>query len=271
MIWDPVQYLKYGDERRRPAADLIARIPLDTAARIVDLGCGAGNVTRLLAERWRDARVTGVDNSAAMLTRAREATEGDPRFEWLEADLATWLPREPVDLVFSNAALHWLDGHALLFPRLFAKVAPGGALAAQMPANHGAPSHTLLAEVADSARWRSRLASLVRPAPVAPAATYFGLLAGAAHQIDAWTTEYLHVLPAASDNVHPVVAWTRGTTLTPFLAALDGSEQRAFLRDYTARIELAYPPLVDGRVLFAFRRLFVVAVRRHEAATPPGR
>jgi len=266
MTWDPAQYLKYADERRRPALDLIARIPLAAPAAIVDLGCGAGNVTRLLAERWSSARILGVDNSAAMLARAREAGSADPRLEWIAADLATWRPREPIDLLFSNAALHWLDAHETLFPRLFAMVAPGGALAVQMPANHAAPSHSLLAEVVNSTRWRARLAPLLRPAPVAPAAAYFGMLVPQARSVDAWTTEYLHVLPAAGDGDHPVVGWTRGTALTPFLAALDAEAQRAFLADYTERIAQAYRPLPDGRVLFPFRRLFVVAVRQDEQA-----
>jgi trans-aconitate 2-methyltransferase len=262
VTWDPTQYLKYADERRRPALDLIARIPLEAPTTIVDVGCGAGNVTSLLAERWPRTRVIGIDNSSAMLARARHAVGGDPRFEWIEADAATWSPRARVDLIFSNAALHWVDDHAALFPRLFAMVAPGGALAVQMPANHAAPSHTLLAEVANSARWRDRLGTLLRPAPVAPAATYFSLLAPHAHEVDIWTTEYLHVLPAAKEGEHPVVAWTRGTTLTPLLAALGVKAQRAFLDDYAASIAAAYPALGNGRVLFPFRRVFIVATCR---------
>lgn len=266
MAWDPAQYLEFAGERLRPALDLVARIPLDAPVSIVDLGCGAGNVTRLLVQRWRDATITGVDNSPTMLARAREGTRDEPRFEWTEADLATWRPRVPVDLLFSNAALHWLDAHEALFPRLFDMVAPGGALAVQMPANHAAPSHTLLAEVVASARWRVHLAPLLRPAPVAPATAYFAMLAPQARAVDAWTTEYLHVLPAAKDDVHPVVAWTRATALTPFLAVLDASEQSAFIAEYAERIAQAYRPLPDGRVLFAFRRLFLVATRQGDRA-----
>lgn len=266
MVWNPAQYLRYADERRRPALDLIARIPLAAPGTIVDLGCGAGNVTRLLADRWGGARILGIDNSAAMLARAREDSSSDSRFEWIEADLATWRPHERVALLFSNAALHWLDAHETLFPRLFAMVAPGGALAVQMPANHAAPSHSVLAELVTSTRWRDRLAPLLRPAPVAPAAAYFGMLASKARSVDAWTTEYLHVLPAAGDGDHPVVGWTRGTALTPFLAALDTEAQRAFLAEYAERIAQVYRPLPDGRVLFPFRRVFVVAVRQGESA-----
>ncbi len=261
MSWDPAQYLKFADERLRPAVDLIARISVATPGAIVDLGCGAGNVTALLAKRWPQARIVGVDRSAPMLAAARAATAGSAQQEWVEADLASWTPEAPADLVFSNAALHWQDDHASLFPRIFGWVAPGGVLAVQMPDQVAAPSHVALAAVVASARWRDRLRSVVRPAPVLATAAYFQLLAAMAQNVDAWASEYLHVLPASRDGVHPVVAWTMGTTLTPILAALDADAQRAFVGDYSARVAAAYPLLGDGRVLFAFRRVFVVASR----------
>ena len=261
MTWDPTQYLKYSGERLRPALDLIARIPIAAPQTIIDLGCGAGNVTKLLAERWPRSRVIGVDNSAAMLERARAATDANAQHEWIEGDLANWAPRQPVDIVFSNAALHWQDEHSILFPKVFSWVAPGGALAVQMPEQYAAPSHVALSFVVNSARWRVQLGPLLRAKPVSPVADYFRVLDGAAQQVDAWTTEYLHVLPASDDGVHPVVAWVKGTALAPFLAVLDADAQRAFIEDYAARIAAAYPPLADGRVLFSFRRVFVVARR----------
>ena len=261
MTWDPAQYLKYAGERLRPALDLMARMAIAEPGTIVDLGCGAGNVTKLLAERWPQARIVGVDNSTEMLAVARASTSSASRCEWIAADLATWAPAVPVDVVFSNAALHWQDDHAQLLPRIFDQVAPGGVLAIQMPDQFAAPSHAALTAVVASARWRDRLLPLLRRAPVEPAATYFRLLAGAAQAVDAWTTEYLHVLPPSRDGVHPVVAWTKGTALTPFLAALDADAQQAFIADYSARIAAAYPALPDGRVLFAFRRVFIVASR----------
>ena len=229
MSWDPKQYLKYSNERLRPAQDLLARVAHDSPGTIVDLGCGPGNVTALLGERWPNARITGVDNSSEMLAKARAATAGAARFAWIEADIATWSPPGPVDVV-------------------------------QMPDNFAAPSHTAITEVVASARWRDRLGALQRTWPVLPAASYFRLL-GAAERVDAWTTEYLHVLPAATDDVHPVVAWVKGTTLTPFLAVLEPAAQKAFIADVSARVAPAYPALPDGRVLFAFRRVFVVASR----------
>jgi len=261
MVWDPAQYLKYSNERLRPALDLLARIDVVAPATVVDLGCGAGNVTALLAQRWPAARIIGVDSSREMLAKARASTGGQQRREWIEADIESYAPGEPIDVVYSNAALHWKDDHAQLFPRLFDWVTPGGVLAVQMPNQFGAPSHVAVAEVVASAEWRDRLQPLQRHAPVLPTADYFRLLAGKAGSVDAWTTEYLHVLPAGGDGIHPVVAWIKGTTLTPFLAELPADLRQAFIDDVSARIAARYPPLPDGRVLFPFRRVFVVASR----------
>ena len=260
MSWDPSQYLRYSGERLRPALDLLARIKLAAPDTIVDLGCGAGNVTALLAERWPHARITGVDNSKEMLAQARTSASGAGH-EWIEADIAAWTPSHPVDVVYSNAALHWQGDHARLFPRIFDWVAPGGVLAVQMPDQFSAPSHVALAEIVAAPRWRDRLAGRAKPFAVLPIADYFALLVAAGAEVDAWTTEYLHVLRAAEDGVHPVVAWMKGTAMTPFLAALEGEEERAFIDDLSGRVAKAYPPLADGRVLYPFRRIFLIASR----------
>jgi trans-aconitate 2-methyltransferase len=265
MAWDPAQYLKFAGERLRPAVDLIARVPLAAPGTVVDLGCGTGNVTRLLAERYPAAAITGVDDSLPMLERAAADGPAGGRIRWCRGDLARWEPAadEPApELVFSNAALHWLDDHAGLFSRLFAAVAAGGVLAVQMPNQFHAPSHVALADVAGGPRWRERLGPALRPVPVAAPQAYYEWLAADADGIDLWSTEYLHVLPAADDGEHPVVAWTRGTALLPFLARLDPDLGRAFVDDYRDRVAAAYPPRPDGTVLFAFRRQFLVATRR---------
>jgi trans-aconitate 2-methyltransferase len=263
MAWNPSQYLKFADERKRPAIDLIARIPLDAPRTIVDLGCGAGNVTRLLADRWPQARVVGVDSSREMLERARASIGNDARFEWSEGDIASWRPSagSKPDLVFSNAALHWLDDHETLLPRLLASAAEGGALAVQMPHNFDAPAHVALFDLARSARFRAALASRVRERPVALPAAYYQWLSPHASSVDIWTTEYLHVLARGADGEHPVVAWNSATAMTPFTTALDAAAVRAFVDEYRSRIATLYPLRADGRVLFAFRRLFIVARR----------
>jgi len=250
--WDPAQYLRFADHRRRPALDLLARVPLEGPAAVADLGCGPGNVTVALAERWPRAQVTGLDSSVAMLATARAA---HPGIAWVEADLAAWSPDAPLDLVYSNAALHWLDDHAALFPRLMQAVAPGGALAVQMPRNHAAPTHTAIVEAAGP--WMDRLGPLIRANPVAEPAAYYDWLAPHARAIDIWETVYQHVL----EGEDPVVEWTKGSALRPLLDALPEGDRAAYLAAYRARIAAAYPRRGDGRTLMAFRRLFIVAIR----------
>ena len=251
--WDPGQYLKFTDHRLRPALDLMARITLEAPRLIYDLGCGPGNITRLLAERWPEAAVTGVDSSAAMLAKARMET-ANIAFE--QADIGHWSPPAPADLLFSNATLHWLDDHAALLPRLAAQLAPGGVLAIQMPDNRRSPSHLLMDEAAAAGPWRGKLSRLrpVYGAMQAPDA-YYRMLAPVARQLDIWETTYLHVLEG--DN--PVVEWTKGTALRPYLDALVEPERGAFLAAYAARIAAAYPRQPDGRTLLPFRRIFIVA------------
>jgi trans-aconitate 2-methyltransferase len=261
MSWNPSQYLQYEDARLRPALDLLARIPLDRPESVVDLGCGPGNVAQWIARRWPDAQIEGVDGDAAMLAKAREATAGDDRYRWVQSDLAAWHPVRPPELVYSNAALHWLDDHRALFPRLLQAVAARGALAVQMPDNFGAPSHRELFDLAASANWRERLGGLVRASPVAAPAAYYEWLAPSASVQDIWSTEYLQRLPAREDGEHPVVAWMKGSALIPFTTALQADERAAFVAAYAARIERAYPRRTQGEVLFPFRRVFIVATR----------
>jgi len=227
---------------------------------VLDLGCGAGNVTAFLAQRWPDARIVGVDSSQEMLAKARASTIGQARREWIDGNFATYTPDAPVDVVYSNAALHWQADHPRVFPRIFNWLTPGGVLAVQMPNQLAAPSHVAVADVVSSEQWRSRLQS-ARSQTVLATADYFRLFAADARAVDIWTTEYLHVLPASRDGVHPVVAWMMGTTLTPYVALLPQELRRAFIDDVSQRVSAAYPALADGRVLFPFRRLFIVASR----------
>lgn len=252
--WDVAQYLKFAGHRVRPALDLLAQAPVVEPETVHDLGCGAGNVTRLLAERWPAARVIGVDSSPDMLAKARA---GGGAIEWVQGDLFTWRPAAPAELLYSNAALQWLDDHARLFPRLMGMLAPGGALMVQMPRNHGAPSHTSMDAAIAAGPWANRLNGATRLSPVADPAVYYDLLAPLARRVTIWETEYLQVL----EGENPVVEFTRGTALKPLLDALEEPERGAFLADYAARVAAAYPKRADGKTLFPFRRLFIVAVR----------
>jgi len=253
--WDPQQYLGFNDERTQPCRDLVARIVLKAPGRIVDLGCGPGNSTQVLRERWPEAKILGLDSSAEMIAKAKkDFSDG----EWQTADIANWSVTEPYDLVFSNAALQWVPDHAALYPRLLKQVAPGGALAVQVPANINAPAHVRMRELAASPKWRQHFPGEVREWFVHEPAAYFDWLAPLSQRVDLWTTEYLHVLPGPQG----IVEWYKGTGLRPFLDQLSSSVDRErFLRDYLELITKDYPAQGNGQVLFPFRRLFLIAYR----------
>jgi trans-aconitate 2-methyltransferase len=250
--WDPGQYLKFADHRLRPAIDLLNRIDVAEPREVYDLGSGTGNVTRLLKQRWPGARVTGVDGSAEMLAKA---TATSPEIAWEQADLSSFHPPRPADLLYSNAALHWLGDHGSLFPALLSALAPGGVLAVQMPRNFLSASHTAIAEAARMGPWRETIEPLIRPSPVSEPGFYYDLLAPRTAQLDIWETEYLQVL----EGENPVREWTKGTWLRQFLDALQEPERSGFEACYGKLVARAYPRRADGRTLFPFRRLFIIA------------
>lgn len=264
-MWDPHQYLRHAGHRLRPLLDLLAHVPEELPGppgrpRVADLGCGPGGPSTALVARWPEAHVTGYDNSAEMLEEAgAQAREG---LDFAHADLATWRPDpgERFGLLFSNAALHWVPDHPDAFPAWIEALPPGGVLAFQVPGNFAAPSHTLLAELRDSPRWRSRLGAPTRTRPVLDPAGYADRLARLGCDVDAWETTYLHLLTGPD----PVLDWTRGTTLRPVLARLDDepAARDDFLAEYAAALRAAYTRREDGVTPFPFRRVFVVAVKR---------
>lgn len=254
MAWNPEQYLKFSQPRFRPAQDLLARVTAEAPQTVYDLGCGAGNVTQLLASRWPAATITGVDSSAEMIAAAAKVSTG---IAWQEQSVADWQASVPADLIYSNAALHWLPGHETLFPRLMQQLAPGGTLAVQMPRNFGAPSHTLIWETVAARDWQGNFDHIPRSSPVAEPRFYYEALAPLAASIDLWESEYLQIL----EGQDPVKEWTKGTWLKQFLEALVPAEREAFEEDYAKRLRKAYPLLADGKTLFPFRRLFIVATR----------
>lgn len=249
--WDPAQYLMFGDLRTRAAEDLVARVPLESPGVVMDVGCGPGNSTKLLVSRWPKAEVVGIDSSPEMVHRARAAV---PRATFIEADVRFWQSPRTVDLLFSNATLHWVDDHPSILARLVSWLNPDGALAVQMPANFDQPSHVLMRRLANSDPWRRLLGNVLRPAPVATAADYYRLLASPGRAIDIWTTEYLQVLSGED----PVVHWVSGSALRPLLDLLEDVEAARFLDEYRQAMREAYPPEPDGTTLFPFRRLFIV-------------
>ncbi len=253
--WSPAQYLKFADERSRPARDLIAAMPLTAVRHAVDIGCGPGNSTELLVERFPDAEIVGLDSSPEMLVAARERL---PNVTFVEADVATWNPEAPVDLLYANATFQWVPDHRHVLQRLFAALPAGGVLAVQMPDNVASePSHTLMRAVAAEAPWAPKFRVPIARETIGTPADYYNLLQPAAARIDIWHTLYNHPLA----NAGAIVEMVRSTGLRPYLARLDTHEQAEFLARYTERLAEAYPPLADGRVLFRFPRLFIIAVR----------
>ena len=253
MTWQPHVYLRFADERTRPAVDLAARVEVDSPNHVVDLGCGPGNSTRVIRNRWPTATVVGVDSSTEMLAAA---TADQPDVEWQRGDISTWNPATRYDVVFSNAALQWVPGHATVFPRLIAAVADGGALAVQMPAHFDSPVHRLIVATSQLPPWRERTTAARSSIAVGRPGFYYDLLRPLVRRIDLWETEYVHQL----DGAEAIVAWMRGTALRPYLAAL-GDDRDEFERVLLDGLRAAYPKQADGRVLFPFRRLFVVAYR----------
>jgi trans-aconitate 2-methyltransferase len=254
--WNPALYARFSDERARPVHDLLARVPLIAAARVVDLGCGAGASTAPLAARFPQAEILGIDTSPAMIAAARAAVLA-ARFEI--ADVATWRPEVPVDLLFANATLQWLPDHAALLPRLIGLLAPGGVLAVQMPDTLGEPSHVAMREVAAEAPFAEILAEAAGArTTLLPFEAIHDLLAPITAMVDQWQTTYVHPLA----GIGKVAELLRSTGLKPFLDPL-GDEARAdFLARWTAKITPAYPATSDGRVLYRFPRRFFVAVAR---------
>ncbi|WP_030419602.1 trans-aconitate 2-methyltransferase [Streptomyces sp. NRRL F-5065] len=260
--WDPARYLRHAGPRARPFADLLARVPdlPSDRPRVADLGCGPGALTARLADRWPAARVTGYDTSAAMLERARAhagPTPGGGSVDFAAADIATWTPDGPHDLIVSSAALQWVPGHAGRLPAWIAALAPSGVLAFQVPGNFDAPSHRLMRELAAAPRWRDRLGGVLRHGDaVHTPAEYLAALTAEGCAADVWETTYLHLLPGED----PVLDWVSGTGLRPVLTALaDDPEARdAFLAEYGAALRTAYPAGPHGTP-FPFRRVFAVA------------
>jgi trans-aconitate 2-methyltransferase len=251
VSWDPKHYLSFADERTRPAAELIARIESASPSRVVDLGCGPGNSTALLVARWPNASLEGLDSSPEMIASAKGS---GVHAAFFVADIATWRPPSSYNVIVSNATLQWLEAHLELLPRLFSFVENGGSFAFQVPRNLDAPSHALMRAVATNGPWSSKLRD-VRGINVLSPAAYFEILAPLAMSLDIWETEYLHVL----EGDDPVYRWVGATGLRPYAQALAGDERDQFLSTYRARLREAYPKRMDGRTLFPFKRLFVVA------------
>jgi trans-aconitate 2-methyltransferase len=254
MKWDPDQYGRYADERGRPFHDLVGRIHANEPRRVFDLGCGPGNLTATLGQRWPAAQIEGIDSSAEMIAKAPSSE----RVRFSIGDIASWTPPADVDVVLTNAALQWVPGHPKLLRQWATQLPAGAWLAWQVPDNFRAPSHELMRQVADSPRWADQLGGVLRldDAVLTPD-EYAQLLMQAGFSADVWTTTYLHVLPGAD----PVLDWLRGTGLRPVLATLSEQDGAAFEHELGARLHDAYPSTPQGTLL-PFQRIFAVGQKR---------
>ena len=253
--WNPDLYRRFEDERTRPARELLARVVLNEPKLIYDLGCGPGNSTELLVERFPNADVVGTDNSEPMLVSARKRLP-NCRFEL--SDLASWKPSAAPDLIYANAALQWVGSHEALIPRLFDLLAPNGVLAIQMPDNREEPTHRSMREVAALAPWSQFIDDIASiRTKILPLDAYYDLLSPQAAEVDVWRTAYQHPMESPAR----IVEWVRATGLKPFIDPLPEAERASFLVEYERRIAQAYPPRADKRLLLAFPRMFIVARR----------
>lgn len=255
MVWSANQYLMFEDERTRPARDLLAQVPLDKIISGYDLGCGPGNSTELLAERFGMNVVTGVDSDEDMLENAQIRL---PNTEFVKADLATWTPPAPADLFYANALFQWLPDHLSVFSTLMDHLKPGGVLAVQMPDNLSEPTHLLMEETGKAGPWASIFeGGAIRRKTLSAPSDYFNGLSPKAARVDIWHTIYSHPM----ENAEAIVEWVKGTGLRPYLDAAGPEHRDAFLADYLERVRAAYPPMADGRLLLRFPRLFIVATK----------
>jgi len=247
--WDPDRYLRFRQQRFQPFEDLLALITVRPGLRVVDLGCGTGELTRRLADALPESEVVGIDSSAEMLARAGAVTRPGLRFEpgLIEDIGGTW------DLIFSHAAIQWVDDHSRLVPRLMALLAPGGQVAIQLPANHEHPSQRLARDTARSEPFGIALDGWIRDPQALAVEAYAELLyAGGGSEITALAKVYPHVL----EDAGAIADWMRGTALVPYLERLPDELHDRFLEEYGKRLAERFP----GRpVFFGFKRILFAA------------
>jgi trans-aconitate 2-methyltransferase len=263
QTWTAEQYLKFEQERIQPCRDLATNAYVEKVRKVVDLGCGPGNTTRVLVEHWPDAGLIGVDSSSETIDVASKTT---PDIRWINCDIARWAKTEvdKFDVVFSNAALHWVEDYGDLYPKLLARVLSGGALAIQRPVNTDTPAEQLRRQLVHSSKWRDRFAVAIEEWYANDIATYYDQLAPRCQHIRVWNTDYFHVLP----DLNAVVEWYKWTGLRPTLNALANDiDREEFLSDFLDGIRDFHPPQADNRILFTVRRGFLVAYPKSSGDT----
>lgn len=256
MSWNPELYLKYGQERTQPAIDLAARVDVDAPGRVIDLGCGPGNSTAVLRERWPKAHITGFDCSNEMIVAARKAY---PEIDFVVGDISDWSPDEGYDVIFLNAVLQWLPEHERLLNGFMAALNGGGALAIQVPHHYyRSPVHQAIQDISNDSRWSGRMERARNVFTHELPSAYYNILSRECPSVSMWQTDYYHVM----DSVQAILEWVKGTALRPFLQSLTSDEEKVeFQSDLLDILEEAYPAAENGKVLYPFSRLFMVAYK----------
>ena len=252
--WSAQQYTLFESERTRPVRDLLAGVPGHEVQTAVDIGCGPGNSTEILATWYPDATITGFDPDADMIAAAKKRL---PALTFETASVDTWNASGPFDIILSNAVFQWVPDHEKLLPRLVNKLSSGGSLAIQIPDNMNEPAHILMGSLAAQDRWAPKMAKTQRIARES-IDWYYRHLKPLCTRVDVWRTVYYHPLAGGAKDV---VEWFKGSSLRPLLAPLNAMEREDFLIEYTKQISEAYTAMPDGSVLLPFPRLFIVATR----------
>ncbi|MDC0994057.1 methyltransferase domain-containing protein [bacterium] len=252
--WNPNLYMKYGNERTQPSIDLVARIASSSPQEIIDLGCGPGNSTSILKNRWPNAMVAGLDSSEGMIKQARKDY---PNQEWIVGDISDWVADKEYDLIFSNAALQWIPEHQIVFPKLVGFLKDSGVLAVQVPFHYDSPLHKSIVEVSEDERWTGRMNQARSALTYKPASFYYDVLSSISSSLAIWMTEYYHVM----ESPEAVLDWISGTGLRPFIAALETEEANDFKKVLLGKYIDAYARQKDDKVIFPFKRQFIVATK----------
>ncbi len=253
--WNPDRYLQFKSERTQPSFDLVARIELDKPKTIIDIGCGPGNSTQVLALRWRTSDVTGLDNSKAMIEKA--GTDF-PKQHWMLGDVRDMNGDTTYDLVFSSATLQWVPDHESLLPRLISLVNPGGAIAIQIPRFKTMPVSRAIDAVSKREKWSTNTKGCDESFTYYDPAFYYDVLVRYVRRIEMWETGYYHVL----DSHESILDFVRTTGLRPYLERLpDEAAKKAFEKEVLDEYKNDYGVRSDGKVLFPFNRLFFIGYK----------
>jgi trans-aconitate 2-methyltransferase len=253
--WQPTDYLKFGKERTQPSVDLVSRIALPDARRILDIGCGPGNSTAVLRSRWPKAELTGIDSSPEMIEKAKSDHASG---KWVVADYRNWDAGETYDLVFSNATIHWIPDHERLFAKMFAMTSNGGAVAAQVPSVQDSAVHQAARRLSQTDEWREILAANESALTYHPATYYYQLLSKLSRQVELWHTTYYHIM----ESHEQIIEWYSSTGLKAYLSLIPGDEgKQRFKREVLEASAESYPALEDGKIMFPFKRLFMLAYK----------